>query len=208
MKILAASLAVFFPLGAFAGDGEQSRTRAAASFNNAVFKVPARSDAVPEIKKSGPVKKKFSGNAHNFDLPTTRNYDAKRKEYPRVQLESLDGKVVLLDFWASWCGPCRRKLPTVEGWHSTYKGKGLAVFLVNTWDTWEDFTSFRNVRPLEAPVLFDGPDGTVKAKYGAGGVPMMVLIDHQGNTLKVGSVSEADIKAALSRSRADAGRRR
>ncbi|OFX76290.1 MAG: hypothetical protein A2X12_08625 [Bacteroidetes bacterium GWE2_29_8] len=106
-----------------------------------------------------------------------------------IKLSSLKGKVVLIDFWASWCGPCRRENPTVVNVYNKYKdlnfknGKGFAVYSVsldrnvNAWTTgikqdkldWEYHVS---------DLL--GWGSVAAAKYGVTGIPANFVIDKNG----------------------------
>jgi thiol-disulfide isomerase/thioredoxin len=179
---------------------ESLRQYAADLFHTTQF-TPGNGQKIPAVERAGavrltPVAHEVGTPAYNFNLGDVA-YDEEKKLYPRVLLSSQRGNVVLLDFWATWCTPCLRKLPTVEGWAAKYKGKGLVVYAVNTWTSWDDLKAFRQRRHIKITVLFDGKNGGVAAKYGVTAVPHMVLIDHLGNVIKDKTVREADIELAL-----------
>lgn len=97
-----------------------------------------------------------------------------------VQLSSFKGKVVLLDFWAEWCGPCKIAAPTVISLYKNYKDKGLIVFGVNLDDKKdiEKVMSYVKNEKIPYPILLEG--FPVASKYGVTGIPKFVLIDKEG----------------------------
>ena len=104
----------------------------------------------------------------------------------QVDLGAMKGKVVVIDFWASWCGPCRRGLPLLQQYADEVKGNDkVAVFAVNVWeqckpdevagkvrDTWEKLK-------LTLPVLLDR-DAKLISAYGFDGIPATVVIGPDG----------------------------
>ena len=101
-----------------------------------------------------------------------------------VQLSSLKGRVVLLDFWATWCGPCRRWLPIVEKAHRDYAAKGLSVFAVNERETESKVRAYLGQQKLDLPVLMDR-SGAVGSTYRASSIPLTVVVGRDGNVLRV-----------------------
>jgi cytochrome c biogenesis protein CcmG, thiol:disulfide interchange protein DsbE len=101
-----------------------------------------------------------------------------------VALESLRGKVVYVDFWASWCGPCRRSFPWMNEMQQKYGGKGLAIVAVNVDKRRADADKFLAQLPATFPVLFDEA-GTSPAAFGVKGMPSSYLIDARGNVVSV-----------------------
>jgi len=99
----------------------------------------------------------------------------------RIDLESLRGSVVLLDFWAHWCAPCRRTVPILNEIHERYQGRGLVVLGVNV----EDLGP-RRLMAAHAelgagfPTVQDAT-GEVSGAYGVTGLPTLVVIDRQGS---------------------------
>ena len=94
--------------------------------------------------------------------------------------ESLRGKTVLINFWATWCPPCRVEMPTLQTIYSEYKGKGLEILAVNIEpDSNQEIREFMKELRLTFPVLLD-PDLKVARNYRVFGVPVSMLIDHQG----------------------------
>ena len=116
----------------------------------------------------------------------------------RQTLSALKGKVVLLDFWATWCGPCRRELPTIAKLHKELQAKGLAVVAVNVGEPPAVVSSYLKRNGFSLPVWLD-TDTEVSSKYGASSIPTLVVIDKTGNVsaLKVGLREEADLRALL-----------
>jgi thiol-disulfide isomerase/thioredoxin len=94
-------------------------------------------------------------------------------------LESLKGKPVLLDFWASWCGPCIRSMPTTEKLYADYKAQGFVVLGVDVDESRDTVEKFLNTKPLGYPVLM-GSESGIPAAYGVTVFPTFVLIGPDG----------------------------
>ncbi len=96
------------------------------------------------------------------------------------QLEAHKGKVVYLDFWASWCVPCRRSFPWMNKLQTQYKDQGLVVFSVNL-DADKTFaTQFLTEVPANFYIFYD-PKGEVAKALKVRGMPSSYLIDRSGN---------------------------
>src|SRR5213075_11211 len=94
-------------------------------------------------------------------------------------LSSLRGKVVLLDFWATWCGPCRIEMPHVQKLHSEFKTKGLVVFGVNYGETATRVKPFIAKNAYDFTILMDKTQ-EVGGHYQVNGIPALFIIDRQG----------------------------
>ncbi len=110
--------------------------------------------------------------APNFSLPTAKG--------EVVALEKLRGKVVYVDFWASWCGPCRRSFPWMNEMQQKYGAKGFTVVAINVDKKRADADKFLAVLPANFPVVYDEA-GTAPAAFAVQGMPSSYLIDARGN---------------------------
>ena len=97
-----------------------------------------------------------------------------------VSLASLKGKVVMLNFWASWCGPCRQEMPLLEQMHKRYSALGFTLVGVNVDANSKDAEEWLTKTPVSFPVLFDR-ESKVSAMYDVKAMPSTVFIDRQGN---------------------------
>jgi thiol-disulfide isomerase/thioredoxin len=114
--------------------------------------------------------------APGFSIPDARG--------AAVSLEALRGKVVYLDFWASWCGPCRRSFPWMNELVQRYAAQGLAVIAVNVDKKAADANQFLQQNPARFTVLYD-PAGAAPLAYGVKGMPSSYLIDREGKVVRV-----------------------
>jgi cytochrome c biogenesis protein CcmG/thiol:disulfide interchange protein DsbE len=96
-----------------------------------------------------------------------------------VRLDQYRGKYVYLDFWASWCGPCRQSFPWMNEMQAKYGAQGLQVIGVNVDAKTEEARSFLVDTPARFIVAFD-PAGAAPLSYGIKGMPSSVLIGPDG----------------------------
>jgi thiol-disulfide isomerase/thioredoxin len=111
--------------------------------------------------------------APQFDLPGLDG---------AVKLAKLQGKVVYVDFWASWCGPCRQSFPWMNDMQAKYGGKGLQIVGVNVDAKSDDARQFLTATPARFAIAFD-PQGATPRSYGIKGMPSSVLIGPDGKVL-------------------------
>lgn len=97
-----------------------------------------------------------------------------------IRLSELRGEVVLINFWASWCGPCRQEMPILSELHDKYKAMGFTVLAVNVEENTSDARKLLKDMPVSFPVLFDS-DSTVSKQYDVVAMPSTVLVDRNGN---------------------------
>jgi peroxiredoxin len=97
-----------------------------------------------------------------------------------VTLSDLRGKVVLLNFWATWCGPCRVEMPAMEELYRMFQRKDLEILAVSTDAEGVSVTKpFQQKNRLTFPILHDS-DYRVGLTYGARSLPMTFMVDRQG----------------------------
>ncbi len=94
-------------------------------------------------------------------------------------LSDYEGQVVWLNFWATWCGPCRRELPDIQALASEFESEGLVVLTINFEQSVGTALPFWEELELELPILFDS-DGDVAKQYKLRGFPDNFFIDRGG----------------------------
>ena len=107
-----------------------------------------------------------------------------------VALSQFKGKVVFLNFWATWCGPCRAEMPSMETLYSSYREKGLEILAVNCAENRQEVSAFMQEYGFSYTALLD-EDGKVSTSYGIQAIPTSYLIDRDGMIVAriVGSIN-------------------
>lgn len=129
----------------------------------------------------GRKKSAFEGMpAPDFELEVISGGDAGN----RLRLAHLAGKAVILDFWASWCGPCRQQAPIVEELSRAHAGGDVVVIGISTSDERDSALSFIRSASLSYTMLFD--EGTrVAGAYGVRNLPTLVVVGRSGKIIAV-----------------------
>ncbi len=117
--------------------------------------------------------------AESFALPTLGG--------PAMSLADYSGRMVLLNFWATWCAPCVLEMPSMQTLYHTFRDQGLEVVAVNVQEDRETVAAFVEEHGFSFSVLLDG-NGRTTSNYAVRGLPTSYLIDRKGNLIgmKVG----------------------
>lgn len=100
----------------------------------------------------------------------------------KVSMSELKGSPVFLNFWASWCRPCREEMPDIEKIQQVYEKKGLKVFAINAREDRETVEKFKKNTGVEVPILLDAT-GDVMKLYKIFGLPVSYFIDREGKVV-------------------------
>lgn len=117
-------------------------------------------------------------SAPDFDLATLSEEGT-----GRLSLDSLEGKVVLVNFWATWCKPCEREMPAMERLYNALPRDDFEMVAVSIDDSMEDVASFQEGYQLSFPIVLDA-DKRVNTAYQTMGVPESLLIDVDGRIVE------------------------
>ncbi len=101
---------------------------------------------------------------------------------PRLESSSLAGKVTLLNFWATWCPPCRREMPSIERLSALMKGSAFRVAAVNVGEKRETVKAFMDKEGYTFPVYLD-PEGALGASLASQGIPTTYVVDASGRVV-------------------------
>lgn len=126
------------------------------------FHAAHSADIGPHVGKRAPV----------FELATTDN--------KKVKLTDYAGKVVILNFWASWCGPCRAEMPSLNRLYEDFKDKGLVVLAVSIDRSVEAVLSLKSEKGLTFTILMDPEKEVYFDDYAVLALPTTFLIDTDG----------------------------
>jgi peroxiredoxin len=110
--------------------------------------------------------------APQFDLPSSNG--------KAVSLAQFKGQVVMINFWASWCGPCRQEMPLLDSIYKKYNKLGFVLLGVNVEPDSKAANDWLKQTPVSFPVLYD-KDSKVSQMYDVASMPSTVIIDRKGN---------------------------
>jgi len=132
--------------------------------------------------------------APDFELPVVANGASSEA---RVKLSQLHDKVVILDFWATWCGPCGQQAPILDRIARKYEDE-VVVLGINVGEAPQVAANYARSKGLSYPILID-PEGAAQQSYEATALPTVVVIDKKGNiaTFNRGVVRQAELERAL-----------
>ena len=130
----------------------------------------------------GPANNALAINSHI--VPVAKPYPAhpvqlKDLDDKVVRLSDFKGKTVIINFWATWCPPCRRELPSMQHTYEAFKGKNLVILGINVGEDWETIAPFIAPYKLAFPILMD-IDSSELTKWKAIGLPSSFVINGKG----------------------------
>jgi peroxiredoxin len=108
-----------------------------------------------------------------------RDFDLETVEGERASLSDYRGSVVLINFWAAWCPPCRAEIPDLEAAYRSHGDEGLVVLGINVQDSAQLVKPFVQDMGMTYPVLLD-ESGQLMKEYRAPGLPMSLVVDREG----------------------------
>jgi thiol-disulfide isomerase/thioredoxin len=109
------------------------------------------------------------------------------------KLSELRGKVVFLNFWATWCGPCRQEMPSMDALYQRFKSQGLEILAVNCQENLEAVTAYLGAQRFSFETVLDS-SGNIGGAYGINALPTTFILDREGQIISriVGSLDWND----------------
>jgi thiol-disulfide isomerase/thioredoxin len=135
--------------------------------------------------------KNFEGVMRRLDLPGNPiEISGTLLDGKAFDQRSLEGQVVLVDFWATWCGPCIAELPNVLEQYEKYHDRGFEVIGISLDEDREALVDFIKEREIPWPILFEEPQGSgwnhpMATKYGISGIPTVILVGRDGRVVSM-----------------------
>src|SRR4051812_24536454 len=129
-----------------------------------------------------------------------KDFDEKDLDGKPLSIASRKGKVVLVDFWATWCGPCVAELPNVLKTYEKYHDKGFEIIGISLDSDKDKLTSFIKQKNMTWPQYFDGKgwENKISTQYGIRSIPATYLLDKEGKVLAIGLRGE-ELEAAVAK---------
>ena len=167
-----------------------------AAFEASKFLTQAKEKAVapePQVPEGLEVGMKFPG------------FSEKDSNGRPLSVAAYKGKVVLIDFWATWCGPCKAELPNVLAVYRKYHAQGFEIIGVSLDENRNSLANFTQAQGMVWPQYFDGRgwENKVAVKYGVHSIPMTYLLDRRGiiigESLRGEKLGDAVAKALASK---------
>jgi len=118
-------------------------------------------------------------SSHAAERPVATNFTLKSLAGENVRLSEYRGSVVMINFWASWCGPCRQELPVLDRLFQRYQRAGFVILAVNVEEDNQKAKNWVQELGLSFPVLFDNGQ-SVTDGYDVKAMPSSVIIDRDG----------------------------
>jgi peroxiredoxin len=113
---------------------------------------------------------------------TAPSFTLKDLSGKEVKLEDHRGKIVFLNFWATWCPPCRDEMPSMEKLYTEFKDRDFRMLAVDLREGAKKVRAFKKKFKLNFPILLDS-DGSVGSMYGVRSIPTTYLIDREGHVI-------------------------
>jgi thiol-disulfide isomerase/thioredoxin len=167
----------------------------------------------PSNTQKPPISQEPSNNRQpSEEYPSTTDKSAARSEVQSapdftltdlnnetVSLSDFEGKNVYLNFWASWCGPCKLEMPDIEKIYQEYQDRDLVVLAVNVGENQSKVQAFMNANEFNFPVLLD-LQGKAAKTYKVSSIPVSIFINKEGIIVnkKIGLMTHSQMKAYIS----------
>lgn len=162
-----------------------SRERPAETISPAPSAKPA---GTPTPEESGAIPAEISEALTRAGIQTVRervpiaDFSLPRLGGGTLSLSELRGKVVFLNFWATWCPPCREEMPSMEKLYNTFKAEGFEILAVDLQEDEKTVADFVKKYKLTFPVVLD-TSGRTGSTYGVRGIPTTYIVDREGGII-------------------------
>ena len=171
-------------------------------FRNAFMAAAGQMEGVEEFGESEGFEEAAAGPATGEPAP---DFDLAGPGGDALMLSSLRGKVVVLDFWATWCPPCQKEMPVLQKLHEQFGSRGVVIVGVNIGEEPQQVGDFARELGITFPVVLD-TDGSVSTEYGIEAIPTVILVDgdgvvrgrHSGYRANIGEQLAEELEGLLS----------
>jgi thiol-disulfide isomerase/thioredoxin len=158
-----------------------------------------------ELKEEDLIPKQNRDLEYTFFLKSTNKESATltiNSKTLKIKEENLKGKVILLNFWATWCDPCKAEIPHLVNLRNKYKDKLEIIGILIEQKDPKALTDFMDKYHITYPVMLGAENFKISSFYGVRGIPYMVLYDNKGNFITdyTGPVPEEMIDQDISKS--------